>query len=98
MGRGSHSVGRGCILGGQGLLCSEITKSANFASSKISCDLRTDVGGDTPSYRVAQSATKNNIVSNRVAHLICDCLVQKKAFGVEEMGCVHLPTLPAIIL
>ena len=41
MGRGSYSVGRGCNLGGQGLLCSEITNSANFASSKISCDVGT---------------------------------------------------------
>ena len=44
MGRGSHSMGRGCILGGQGLLCSEIIKSAKFASSKISCDRPTYVG------------------------------------------------------
>ena len=44
MGRGSQSVGRGCILGGQGLLCLEIIKSAKFASSKISCDIPTYVG------------------------------------------------------
>ena len=49
MDRGSPLVGRGCIFGGQGLSCSEITKSANFALSKISCDGRTDGCRDTPS-------------------------------------------------
>ena len=42
MGRGSHSVGRGCILGGQGLLCSEITNTVNFAASEISRDGHSD--------------------------------------------------------
>ena len=42
MGRGSYLVDRGCIMGGQGLSCSEITKLANFALyKKISHDRRT---------------------------------------------------------
>ena len=41
--------GQGQSFGGQGLLCSEISKSANFASSKISRYRPRD----TPSHRVA---------------------------------------------
>ena len=52
-GNGSQSVGRGCILGGQGLLCPEITNTVNFMASKISRYGQTNQPRDTPSYRVA---------------------------------------------
>ena len=52
-----QSVGRGCILGGQGLLCSKITNMVNFGASEIRryghSDRQTDLPRDTPSYRVA---------------------------------------------
>ena len=60
-GRGSQSVGRGCILGGQGLLCSKITNMVNFAASEISRYGQTDLPRDTPSHRVAWPATKKKM-------------------------------------
>ena len=61
MGRGSHLLGRGCILGGQGLLCSEITNAVSFAASEILRDRQTDTDQGTLSYRVALPATKKQL-------------------------------------
>ena len=55
MGRGSHLVGKGCILGGQGLLCSEITNTVKFAASEFSRVTQTDRHSDQGTHPLIES-------------------------------------------